>query len=265
MSIAFTRTLRSASAAPRSRYSTAFASSAFSPSPSTPSRRVWTSSSPNFGSRHRASAAGAASRAVAQAAAPVARIGDSCARAVAVGIAVSAANPGDSSHQPDDATLHRRGASPKLRGLQPRRFSFRPRTSVIARAHSITDENRDRRRRAALDGLLRILEAAGLESSSAVRTEALFLYHLLLHEVVRGRSSPLLLGDLPPAAVAGHAGVCERPRSVLLASIEERRRTDIYRVLGCAAASEEVIKLRWHEVARCCIPTSAAIPRTSAR
>jgi hypothetical protein len=44
----FTRTLGFASAAPRSRYSMAFASSAFSPSPSTPSSRVCVSSSLNL-------------------------------------------------------------------------------------------------------------------------------------------------------------------------------------------------------------------------
>ena len=46
------------------------------------------------------------------------------------------------------------------------------------------------RRRAALDGLLRILEAAGLEELfGGPDEEALFLYHLI-HEVARGRSSP---------------------------------------------------------------------------
>jgi curved DNA-binding protein CbpA len=39
--------------------------------------------------------------------------------------------------------------------------------------------------------------------------------------------------------------------SVLLASIEERQRTDIYRVLGVPPlASEDAIKQRWHEVAK---------------
>ena len=108
------------------------------------------------------------------------------------------------------------------------------------------------RRRAALDGLLRILEAAGLEELfGGPDEEAVFLYHLL-HEVARGRSSPYYweichVGrrrGVTPEFVSDRA-------SVLLASIEERRRTDIYRVLGVAPlASEDTIKLRWHEVAK---------------
>ena len=112
------------------------------------------------------------------------------------------------------------------------------------------------RRRAALDGLLRILEAAGLEELFGGPDEdALFLYHLL-HEVARGRSSPYYWEichtgrrrGVTPEYVSDRA-------SVLLASIEERRRTDIYRVLGVPPlASEEVIKLRWHEVAKALHP-----------
>jgi hypothetical protein len=108
------------------------------------------------------------------------------------------------------------------------------------------------RRRAALDGLLRILEAAGLEELfGGPDEEAVFLYHLL-HEVARGRSSPYYweichMGrrrGVTPEFVSDRA-------SVLLASIEERRRTDIYRVLGVPPlASEDTIKLRWHEVAK---------------
>ena len=108
------------------------------------------------------------------------------------------------------------------------------------------------RRRAALDGLLRILEAAGLEELfGGPDEEALFLYHLL-HEVSRGRSSPYYWEichtgrrrGVTPEYVSDRA-------SVLLASIEERRRTDIYRVLGVPPlASEETIKVRWHEVAK---------------
>jgi hypothetical protein len=108
------------------------------------------------------------------------------------------------------------------------------------------------RRRAALDGLLRILDAAGLEELfGGSDEEAVFLYHLL-HEVARGRSSPYYWEichtgrrrGVTPEYVSDRA-------SVLLASIEERRRTDIYRVLGVPPlASEETIKLRWHEAAK---------------
>jgi curved DNA-binding protein CbpA len=118
------------------------------------------------------------------------------------------------------------------------------------------------RRRAALDGLLRILEAAGLEELfGGPDEEALFLYHLL-HEVARGRSSPYYWEichtgrrrGVTPEYVSDRA-------SVLLASIEERRRTDIYRVLGVPPlASEEVIKLRWHEVAKALHPDVGGDP-----
>jgi hypothetical protein len=118
------------------------------------------------------------------------------------------------------------------------------------------------RRRAALDGLLRILEAAGLEELfGGPDEEALFLYHLL-HEVSRGRSSPYYWEichtgrrrGVTPEYVSDRA-------SVLLASIEERRRTDIYRVLGVPPlASEEVIKLRWHEVAKALHPDVGGDP-----
>jgi len=118
------------------------------------------------------------------------------------------------------------------------------------------------RRRAALDGLLRILEAAGLEELfGGPDEEALFLYHLL-HEVARGRSSPYYWEichtgrrrGVTPEYVSDRA-------SVLLASIEERRRTDIYRVLGVPPlASEDVIKLRWHEVAKALHPDVGGDP-----
>src|SRR6185436_19759486 len=107
-------------------------------------------------------------------------------------------------------------------------------------------------RQAALDGLLRILDAPGLEELfGGPDDEALYLHHLL-HEVVRGRGSPYYWEicrtarrrSVTPEYVIDRA-------SVLLASIEERRRTDIYRVLGVPTlAAEETIKLRWHEVAK---------------
>src|SRR6185295_4850801 len=81
--------------------------------------------------------------------------------------------------------------------------------------------------------------------------EALYLHHLL-HEVVRGRGSPYYWEICRTARRRGVTPeyVIDRA-SVLLASIEERRRTDIYRVLGVPPlAAEETIKLRWHEVAK---------------
>jgi hypothetical protein len=107
-------------------------------------------------------------------------------------------------------------------------------------------------RRAALEGLGHILDAPGLEELFAVADdEALYLYHLL-HEVARGRSSPYYWEICRTGRRRGVTPeyVVDRA-SVLLASIEERRRTDVYRILGVPPlASEEAIKQRWHDVAK---------------
>jgi hypothetical protein len=107
-------------------------------------------------------------------------------------------------------------------------------------------------RRAALDGLARILDAAGLEEIfSGPDDEALFLYHLL-HEAARGRSSPYYWEICRTGRRRGVTPefVIDRA-SVMIASIEERRRTDIYRILGVPPlASEDAVKQRWHEVAK---------------
>ena len=107
-------------------------------------------------------------------------------------------------------------------------------------------------RRAALEGLSRILDAGALEDLfSGPDEEALFLYHLL-NEVVRGRGSPYYWEICRTGRQRGVTPefVVDRA-SVLLGSIEERRRTDIYRILGVPAlASEDVIKQRWHELAK---------------
>jgi hypothetical protein len=107
-------------------------------------------------------------------------------------------------------------------------------------------------RRTVLDGLTRILDAGGLEELfSGPDDEALFLYHLLL-DVSRGRASQVYWEicrtgrrrNVTPEYVIDRA-------SVLLASIEERRRTDIYRILGVPAlASEDAIRHRWLDVAK---------------
>jgi hypothetical protein len=107
-------------------------------------------------------------------------------------------------------------------------------------------------RRAALEGLARILDAAGLEELfTGPDDEALFLYHLL-HEVARGRSSPYYWEICRTGRRRGVTPeyVIDRA-SVMIASIEERRRTDIYRILGVPPlASEDAIKQRWHEAAK---------------
>lgn len=117
-------------------------------------------------------------------------------------------------------------------------------------------------RRAALDGLARILDAGGLEELfSGAEEDALFLYHLL-RDVARGRSSQYYWEicrtgrrrDLTPEYVIDRA-------SVLLASIDERRRTDIYRILGVPPlASEEAIRHRWLEVAKVAHPDVGGDP-----
>lgn len=107
-------------------------------------------------------------------------------------------------------------------------------------------------RRATLDGLARMLDAEGLEELfGGPDDQARYFYHLL-HEVVRGRASPYYWEICRTGRRRGVTPeyVVDRA-SVLLASIEERRRTDIYRVLGVPAlASEDMIKQRWHEVAK---------------
>ena len=117
-------------------------------------------------------------------------------------------------------------------------------------------------RRAALDGLGRILDAAGLEELFAgPDDEALYLYHLL-HEVTRGRSSPYYWEICRTGRRRGVTPefVVDRA-SVLLASIEERRRTDVYRILGVPPlASEEIVKQRWHEVAKALHPDVGGDP-----
>jgi hypothetical protein len=107
-------------------------------------------------------------------------------------------------------------------------------------------------RRAALEGLELILDAGGLEELfGGPDDEAVYLYHLL-HDVTRGRSSTYYWEICRTGRRRGVTPefVIDRA-SVLLASIEERRRTDIYRVLGVPPlASEDAIKQRWHEVAK---------------
>ena len=107
-------------------------------------------------------------------------------------------------------------------------------------------------RRAALEGLARVLDVGGLEELFAVPDdEARFLYNLL-HEVARGRSSPYYWEVCRTGRRRGVTPeyVVDRA-TVLLASIAERRRMDIYRILGVAPlASSDAIRARWHEVAK---------------
>ena len=107
-------------------------------------------------------------------------------------------------------------------------------------------------RRAALDGLARILDAGAPEELFAgPEDEAHFLYGLLV-DAARARAS------------AHYWEICRMARrrsvtpdyvvdraAVLLATIEERRRTDLYRILGVPPLSSgETIREHWLELAK---------------
>src|SRR6266446_6298842 len=107
-------------------------------------------------------------------------------------------------------------------------------------------------RRAALDGLARILDAGAPEELFAgPEDEAHFLYGLLV-DAARARAS------------AHYWEICRTARrrsvtpdyvvdraAVLLATIEERRRTDLYRILGVPPLSSgETIREHWLELAK---------------
>ena len=107
-------------------------------------------------------------------------------------------------------------------------------------------------RRAALDGLSRILDAGAPEELFAgPPDDAAFLW-MLLSDVARARSSShyweichtARRRRVTPEYVVDRA-------AVLLATIEERRRADLYRTLGVPAlAPGETIRQRWLEVAK---------------
>jgi hypothetical protein len=107
-------------------------------------------------------------------------------------------------------------------------------------------------RRAALDGLARILDAGAPEELfSGPDHEARFLFELLV-DVARARSSSYYWEVCRTARKRGVTPEYVADRAaVLLATIEERRRTDLYRILGVPGlASGEVIRRRWLEVAK---------------
>jgi hypothetical protein len=107
-------------------------------------------------------------------------------------------------------------------------------------------------RRAALDGLTRILDAGALEDLfTGPDDDAVFVYDLLV-EVARGRSSACYWEICRTARRRGVSPEYVTDRAaVLLTSIEERRRIDAYRILGVAGlASPEAIRHRWLEFAK---------------
>ena len=109
-----------------------------------------------------------------------------------------------------------------------------------------------RNRRAVLDGLGRMLDAAGLEELfTGPDDDALFVFDLLT-ESARGRSSSYYWEICRTARRRGVTPeyVVDRA-AVLLAAIDERRRTDLYRIIGVPPlSSAEVIRQRYLDVAK---------------
>jgi len=107
-------------------------------------------------------------------------------------------------------------------------------------------------RRTTHEALTRILDAGSPEELfTGPQGEAVLLYGLLV-DATRGRDSPHY-GDL--CRVARHRGVTPEyvvdRAIVLLAAMRERRRLDLYRILGVPPlASGDVIRQRWLEVAK---------------
>ena len=118
-------------------------------------------------------------------------------------------------------------------------------------------------RRAAVEGLGRILDAGGLEELfGGPDADAEFLYELLV-ETCRGRNSSYFWEISRTARRRGVTPeyVIDRA-AVLLASMEERRRTDLYRILGSPAlASGEALRQRWLEFVKTGHPDMGGDPR----
>ena len=107
-------------------------------------------------------------------------------------------------------------------------------------------------RRAALDGLARILDAGAPEELfTGPEKEAHFLYGLLV-DTARARASAHYWEICRTARRRGVTPeyVVDRA-AVLLATIKERRRTDLYRILGVPPLSSgETIREHWLELAK---------------
>jgi hypothetical protein len=107
-------------------------------------------------------------------------------------------------------------------------------------------------RRAALDGLARILDAGAPEDLfTGSDEEAIFLYELLT-DAARARGASCYWEICRTARRRGVTPdyVADRA-AVLLAAIVERRRTDLYRILGVPPlASGETIRERWLQVVK---------------
>ena len=113
-------------------------------------------------------------------------------------------------------------------------------------------EGEHRNRRAALAGLAKILDAGALEELFAgPEAEALFLYDLLL-DATRGRASVYYWEICRTARRRGVSPEFVIDRALVLhATMVERRRTDLYRILGVPPlSSNDTIRRRWLEIAK---------------
>jgi hypothetical protein len=113
-------------------------------------------------------------------------------------------------------------------------------------------EAEHRNRRAALEGLGKILDAGALEELFAgPEEEALFLYDLLL-DATRGRASAYYWEICRTARRRGVSPEFVIDRALVLhATMVERRRTDLYRILGVPPlSSNDTIRRRFLEIAK---------------
>jgi hypothetical protein len=107
-------------------------------------------------------------------------------------------------------------------------------------------------RRATLEGLARILDAGAPEELfTGPEDDAIFLYDLLV-DAARARGSTYYWEICRTARRRGVTPEYVVDRAVvLLATIEERRRADLYRILGVPALSSgEMIRQRFLELAK---------------
>src|SRR5437870_13016168 len=109
-----------------------------------------------------------------------------------------------------------------------------------------------RNRRLALEGLAKMLDAGALEELfTGPDEEAAFVYDLLV-DTARARGSVYYSEICRTARRRGVTPDYVIDRAVvLLGAMGERRRTDLYRILGVAPlSSDDVIRQHWLAVAR---------------
>src|SRR5262245_39821429 len=134
-----------------------------------------------------------------------------------------------------------------MQPVNPGRF-FRPNFRSGTGGDYMGDEQRNRH--AVLDGLGKILDAGALEDLfTGTDEEALFRYDLL-QDATRGKASAYYWEICRTARRRGVTPefVVDRA-TVLLGTMLERRRTDLYRILGVPPlSSNDTIRRRWLEV-----------------